>query len=321
MIELQTALMEHGLNAVLAKYDLSASRHSKYSNLVSLKYKQCTADFKEPAVRQARGIVLDESNGWAIVAKGYDKFFNIGESLGYSLDEVENWTAYEKLDGSLLMLYCYNDEWFFASSGRAWHEDLHALAMPLLDKQMSLHPDNTYCFELIGPCNLHVVQYNVNQLVLHGVFNQGIEIGGTELAPIDNWQELLNSRTGLEAEGFVLVGPNGERAKAKSADYVALHRIANGFNAKSVAQIVAEGEWSEVYALWPARLEPYTYMLAEKALLEAEFEWHYTKAGTQKEFAMAIKHLRSAPALFSVRAGKHDSFNSWLADNSEKLVK
>src|SRR4051812_48509806 len=89
-----------------AKYAISAKRHGKYPQLVQLKYDQISSPFAEPLVRECRGIVLDEADGWRIVARPFDKFFNLGEQLAAEID----WASarpLEKLDGSLAIVYFY----------------------------------------------------------------------------------------------------------------------------------------------------------------------------------------------------------------------
>ena len=39
-----------------------------------------------PIVQQARGIILDEAKDWKVVARPYDKFFNLGEGNAAPID-------------------------------------------------------------------------------------------------------------------------------------------------------------------------------------------------------------------------------------------
>jgi tRNA splicing ligase len=58
-------------------------------------------------VQECRGLILDESANWRIVAFPYTKFFNYGEEHAASID----WSTacvQEKLDGSLM--YCTSTE-------------------------------------------------------------------------------------------------------------------------------------------------------------------------------------------------------------------
>lgn len=97
-------------------YFLKIRTHSRYPHLCMFKYHQINSDFRNPIVREARGIILDASNKWAVVSYPYDKFFNAGESLAAKVD----WNSakvYEKLDGSLMTLYFYDNQWHVSSSG------------------------------------------------------------------------------------------------------------------------------------------------------------------------------------------------------------
>lgn len=109
-------LREIGLDGVVQRHKLKVSRHGSYPELLLLKYDQKKTDFSKPAARECRGIVLKEGS-WDVVAMPYTKFFNLGEEgcVFFSLDVPIR--CYEKLDGSMCMLYHYDDKWHVASSG------------------------------------------------------------------------------------------------------------------------------------------------------------------------------------------------------------
>lgn len=104
------------LEDLAARYAVRALRHGLYPNLVRLNYSQIASPMAEPIVRECRGIVLDEAEGWAPVARGFDKFFNYGEPLAPEID----WPTarvQEKVDGTLCMAYFYDDRWHVATTG------------------------------------------------------------------------------------------------------------------------------------------------------------------------------------------------------------
>jgi len=75
-------------------------RVGKNDGYVILKYNQIESDFSEQIVRESRGVILDEENGYEVVCKAFDKFFNYGETLAADLD----WNTVkiqEKVDGCL----------------------------------------------------------------------------------------------------------------------------------------------------------------------------------------------------------------------------
>jgi RNA ligase len=133
---LREASGKNTLEALERDYGIRANRH-KTRPLVSLHYDQLTSDLNKELVRECRGIILDESNNWACVCLPYKKFFNAGELAAQRDVKAMDWgstaTCYEKVDGSLMILYAVATddadssadssggvgyEWQVASSGR-----------------------------------------------------------------------------------------------------------------------------------------------------------------------------------------------------------
>jgi len=67
-------------------------------------------------VQECRGLILDEAANWTVVARPFDKFFNDGEGHAADLDWFTA-RVQEKLDGSLIPVTSYQQEWVIASSG------------------------------------------------------------------------------------------------------------------------------------------------------------------------------------------------------------
>ena len=109
-------IQAHGLEALAKNLLVTARRHPKYPNLVMLKYNQVLSPMEDPVVQECRGLILDEAEGWRVVSRPYDKFFNYGEPLAAVIDWATA-RVYEKLDGSLMTLYFYDGAWQVASSG------------------------------------------------------------------------------------------------------------------------------------------------------------------------------------------------------------
>lgn len=71
----------------LSERHVKHRRHEKYPNLVLFKYDIFATFFLDPLVQGSRGIVvLDETNDWAVVARGFDKFFNDTEDHASTID-------------------------------------------------------------------------------------------------------------------------------------------------------------------------------------------------------------------------------------------
>jgi hypothetical protein len=68
------------------------------------------ADFRIDVVRECRGIILDEKNGYKPVCVPFFKFGNYGEPYA---DEIDWDTArvQEKIDGSLIKVWHHKGQW------------------------------------------------------------------------------------------------------------------------------------------------------------------------------------------------------------------
>ena len=114
-LAIQQLLRERGL-AGLEGLAIKTRRHGIFGNLVCFKYDQRLSPMMEKAVQEARGIILDENCDWAVTSMSFRKFFNAEEPLAAEI----NWTTAcieEKLDGSLMALYWYDNAWQVQSSG------------------------------------------------------------------------------------------------------------------------------------------------------------------------------------------------------------
>jgi hypothetical protein len=187
-----------------------------------------------------RALVLD--NNGNIVAKSFDKFFNLEELKDVKLPN-EEFEVYEKLDGSIILAFIYNNEWVFASksSFTSTHADEAKNLFYELkyDKIFSNLNDITIVFEYISDWNRIVVKYDRSRLVLLSMFavNLNCEIDLTTIKSIysgnidypktytpDSFNVLKNKIKSNE-EGYVIRFKNGFRFKIKGEEYVKLHKI------------------------------------------------------------------------------------------------
>jgi len=72
-LEVQKFLRSEGLAALEEKYKIIARRHGEYPNLVCLKYHMIDSPMGERISQECRGLILDEDNDWAVVARPFDK--------------------------------------------------------------------------------------------------------------------------------------------------------------------------------------------------------------------------------------------------------
>ena len=183
-----------------------------------------------------RGLILDEN--WNIVGRPFPKFFNLGEMENQVVPE-SSFEVFDKMDGSLGILYWINDVPFMASRGSfasdqsdKANEMLHGKyrnSWPLLDKS------KTYLFEIIYPENRIVLNYGASEeLVLLAVIDtqSGEEfpledIGFPLVEKYDGIKDILTLKEMdiTNKEGFIIKYANNFRVKIKFEEYLRLHRI------------------------------------------------------------------------------------------------
>jgi tRNA splicing ligase len=344
-MELQEFLRQEGLEKLCNDYNIKANRHQKYPNLVCLKYSQIDSPMGEKVVQQSRGIIVDEANNWEIVSYSYDKFFNYGEPFAVNID-WNTATVYDKVDGSLMVLYYYDNTWQVQSSGtpdgsgevygfsfnfaqlfwQIWQE---------LDYQLPQETEYCFSFELLSKYNRIVVKYDNNDLVLHGVRNiktrqeenpkKWAKKYGFHLVktfPLYNWQDIIQTIEKLdpfESEGYVVCDAKFRRIKVKSPQYVAWAHFRSSFSTRKMLQIILNHEGEEFLAYYPEWTNLYHEITEKYENLVKEIETVYNQhqsIAIQKDFALAVKHLPYSGILFSLRSGRCATIKEALANTS-----
>jgi RNA ligase len=183
-----------------------------------------------------RGLILNES--LEIIARPFPKFFNLGEIENQNIPNT-SFEVYDKLDGSLGILYWIDDTPYIASRG-SFNSDQSNRATAMLhskykDSWALLNKKNTYIFEIIYPENRIVLDYgNTEALVLLGIIDTATatELPLQELGfPLVERYDGLNDINALQVlnqdnkEGFVIKFSNNYRLKVKFDEYLRLHRI------------------------------------------------------------------------------------------------
>jgi hypothetical protein len=110
-----TYLKKNGIESLQKEYFINVKTHSKYPELISLSYDQLKSNFKAKEVQECRGLILNTNKDFEVVSFPYLKFFNYCEGNSSKID-WENCRVYEKIDGSLMILYFYNEEWHVSTT-------------------------------------------------------------------------------------------------------------------------------------------------------------------------------------------------------------
>lgn len=224
--------------------------------------------------RQCRGLIYNTlSNN--IVARGFNKFFNIGEDGGVTLERFfrlrrdgHRIRIYEKLDGSMGILWQFigtdgvrhvgvATRGSFTSPQAVWATDWLKERIRL-SGSISWSYNLTPVVEIIYPENRIVVKYDQAGLVLLGM----VVSDGTEATAISVRQWAANNglpmvrsyagkglaglaqETRPNFEGYVISTDSSQpvRAKIKMAEYCRLHKLITGWNAKSLWEYMKDGK-------------------------------------------------------------------------------
>jgi len=205
------------------------------------------------------------NSDYEVVAKSFDRFFNMEEEKHEATDSFE---VFEKLDGSLILVFWYAGQMIVASRG-SFTSPYALEAKMLLETKYSAFTaiasmfqdayQFTYCFELIGFEQI-VVHYAQSDIVLTGLFFYSDKHGMWEEEEInyddDNktgYPSIVKKFDGLDwknikglnwqnAEGFVVRFSNGQRCKIKFEDYIKLHRQMTNLTTRSIWKALADGE-------------------------------------------------------------------------------
>ena len=118
MLLVQDFLRTHsnGLAELQQKYAILVKQHGTYPNLTLLKYNQLESPLTEPLVQECRGLILDSDDNWRVISRSFNKFFNSAEGHAAVID-WKTAKVQEKQDGSLCVIYHYDNRWHVQTSG------------------------------------------------------------------------------------------------------------------------------------------------------------------------------------------------------------
>lgn len=275
-----------------------------------------------------RGLILNGAG--ELIARPFPKFFNLGEQENQLIPN-EPFEVYEKMDGSLGILYWKNGEAFIASRGSFASDQAQVANQILQTKYQSilkhLDPANTYLFEIIYPQNRIVVDYGEQKdLVLLGVIHtaSGQELPLPQIGfPVVKKYDGLNNIEALSEleeenrEGFVIRFKNGLRYKVKFKEYVRIHRIITNVSNISIWEYLKTGQDFEPL-LDRVPDEFYGWVKQTKQELEDQYlalEQHikndFKVLETRKATALYFQSCKYPGILFSMLDEKDYSEKIW----------
>lgn len=271
-----------------------------------------------------RGLVTDELGN--IVARPFKKFFNIEEGKHTPTSDFD---VYEKMDGSLIIVFWYDGDWVVASRGSFTSEQ--SVAADEIFRKFNnidmLDTDATYMFELIVKWNRVVVDYgDREELVLLGVNAATYECEYNELNVVADAlgcnvvkkydgisdYSTLKGMISDNAEGFVIRFSNGDRMKIKGEEYLRLHKIMTEISTKSVWEVLSSGEsmdsiLTDVPDEFYDKIKVYeNELVTQFNKIKHKYEWYFSLMlkDDRKKFAFSAKETEFPSILFNMLDGK-----------------
>jgi hypothetical protein len=290
MLEVQRYLQKYRSPAKLTEEFNIKIYHHPTLPIFGAKYNQIDSPKYHPIVRECRGIVLEDET-YDLVAKGFTRFFNYGEcEEERNKFDWSNFTVTEKVDGSLILLYFYQDHWRVNTSGSfadgqagiyngTWEKLFAEATKTSVTHNVisNLNCNYTYIFEL---CSLftQVVQIhptpkaiflgaydilNNYELTFEEVKEEANRLGISKiLVPTYNMKSTEDIYSFLEEkekedktyEGVVIRDGHNIRFKIKTEAYVRLHHMCdngNIANPKHFVPFLVKGEKDELVTYFP----------------------------------------------------------------------
>lgn len=269
---------------------------------------QCTYDKAwNDITRVSRGIIFEKDTG-NLIAMPFPKFFNLGEMPETELKNLpeEPYTVTEKMDGSLGIVYYYDNKWNVATRGSFTSEQAIKAQDILKKYDMSNVPTSlTLLVEIIYPENKIVVNYgNEEELVLLSVINRDTQEEYyfqrkpisqlTGMPEVKTYFHTINKMIELQKilpkdeEGFVVRFKSGLRVKIKGEEYLRIHKLISCISPLTFWENMKDGIVSPYLLIeLPEEFRKEADEIIEK--LETQYKKVYSEA--YKEFLNAVNKL------------------------------
>jgi len=296
---------------------------------------------------QCRGLITDSQGN--IVAEPFGKFFNYEEVIDKNLIPWNSEYAHvqEKMDGSLGILFFYDEEWIMSTRG-SFTSEQSIRGMEILKLKYDLnkfHKEVTYLCEIIYPENRIVVEYGVEKISFLSItipnegelnwttsraifHSSGIEesdiVSSTMVTFNQNTFDTYKQLNIPNSEGFVIrFYPSNFRMKIKFEEYVRLHRILTNVSNRDIWEYLKDGKsLDEIIEKVPDEFydwvkETKETLITQYETLEQEYKWIFKvinrvpNISNRAVFANYAKMYKYPSILFNMLDGKEYSEIIW----------
>lgn len=282
-----------------------------------------------------RGLIIDED--YNILYRGFPKFFNYEEIKDKSVIPDLPFEIYEKLDGSLGILYWWEGKAAIATRG-SFSSDQALHATKLLNTKYKdilgiLDKSKTYLFEIIYPENHIIVNYgDVDDLFLLAVIDPETGLDCADISEYSDRFNVVRRYDGVKdykkirdiidcnnREGFVIKFSNSYRIKMKFAEYFRIHAVMCGLSERKILELLEFGDENEIDALLGVLDEENRIIydnIVKKlkgmyAKIEESAKEAYRGFDDDKSAAEYFKGFSFAPVLFNMRKSRDYSNIIW----------
>lgn len=239
---------------------------------VILKYER-DADHNNKIPRECRGLILNWET-LEVISAPFEKFFNLGEPYAHNDIDISSSTVLEKVDGTCMVMYYYNEKWrvqtlfqieaeeeingwtleghhHFKWSSLFWNTFKKYTDDSFLD---SLDTDYSYVFELCTPYNKVVVRHEDDKLYFLGqrnkktleevflkdskLYNVFEKVKTYDYGNIETIQLICDKELTDQEEGFVIVDSGFRKIKMKGREYRERHYDSTVITLPSVVKMV-----------------------------------------------------------------------------------
>ena len=289
-------LMKEGL--------VNIKKHPKYP-LYLLNYTSRT-QYRQTWCKElvhARGLVVGEDG--KILARPLPKFFNHYEINDLKKLQDEEYEVYEKLDGSLVIMFHYENEAIFCTRGSFISEQAVKAQKIFRVKynHIAVNKECTYCFEIIYPENKIVVNYeDLEDLFLisitHTSTSKEININAAGFKIVNKVDKtLINAMiSGFEErnmEGYVVKYTKGLtnslRVKYKFKTYVEKHK------GKSLSEAAIKRSMKNMESINLDNIPDECYEAVNKVKTQMEEEFQCKKGKIENEYLNIISQPNILP--------------------------
>ena len=265
----------------------------------------------------ARGLVVGECG--RILARPLPKFFNHYEINDLNMLQDDEYEVYEKIDGSLVIMFYYENNPIFYTRGSFISEQSvrGEEIFRRMYNHISTNKECTYCFEVIYPKNKIVVNYgDLESLFLISITNtssgEEINIGGCDFKTVSkidakSIKAFLSGSEELNKEGYVVKYTKGFakplRVKYKFDSYIKKHK------GKSLSKTMIKQSMKKMININLDNIPDECYEEVKKIKKELEDEFHIQRMKIEKQYLRIVNqtNISIRDVIEEIKKSEHSS--------------